>query len=462
MSTATHSKRHHHHHHHHHAFVTTSGGGGAVKRTNRHFASLDFLLNIPMRNEGAIIASGIAKITKLHGGDDNGEHLDALRREAFQKVMSTMNIMTDETLLNSPDMAGRKLQGSYAPLARVPIEYRHNLSRLSEMSAVVRQWEDQLLIRGFTNTSAKGIQQPLLSSRMFFTRARAYPVATMSIIKYDAGQEAKKLSKLKAVDQKGLEVYVIPTRDWRGFSYKPLFKPIVETNEYYQEHGFLHDPNVLDDPNMLHGSHRYVLGRSAVTGPVVSSIILYVNKTELKESLNNRFHELHPQLPPSLTLSKIRNIKKAALLACLELDIEIATVAMAVIYFERLCLKCLVTKLNRHLSMSVCLVLAYKFNEHFVTKEDKDKMEKLLEFFDREWEIPRKEIFRAEFGAYVHLGFSLDLPQQHVHIVYMRLLKLVNKSNRAYLGEDMENVYTDFVLLEREAKYKELEDRNDR
>jgi hypothetical protein len=444
------SKRHHHHHHHHqhHAFVTTSGG--TIKRTNRHFAALDFLLNIPMRDEATIIAAGIEKLTKLSGDDNNREDLEALRREAFQRVMSTMNI-TDETLMNSPsDFAGRKLQGSFAPLARVPIDYRHSLSRLTEMSAVVRQWEDQLLLKGYSSISHKSVQQPLLQSRLFFTRARAYPVATMSVIKYDAGQEAKKLSKLKADDQKGLEVYVIPTRDWRGFSYKPLFKPLVETNEYYVDHGYMHDPNVLDDPNMLHGSHRYVLGRAAVTGPVVSSIILYVNETELKESLNSRFHELHPQLPPSLTLSKIRNIKKSALLACMELDIEIVTVAMAVIYFERLCLKSLVTKLNRKLSMSVCLVLAYKFNEHFTLKENKEKLEKLLEFFDREWEISRKEIFRAEFGAYIHLGFSLYLPSQHIHVVYGRLLKLLNKSNRQYMGDEMDNIYTQAYIDDRE------------
>lgn len=57
---------------------------------------------------------------------------------------------------------------------------------------------------------------PLLSSRMFYSRARAYPVAVFSVIKYDAGEEKAKIAKLKAEDQRGLEVFELPQRDWRG------------------------------------------------------------------------------------------------------------------------------------------------------------------------------------------------------------------------------------------------------
>jgi hypothetical protein len=42
---------------------------------------------------------------------------------------------------------------------------------------------------------------------------------------------------------------------------------------------------------------------------------------------------------------------------------HIATAALACMYFEKLCLKLLVSKSNRNLAMAVCLVLAYKFNE---------------------------------------------------------------------------------------------------
>lgn len=51
---------------------------------------------------------------------------------------------------------------------------------------------------------------------MFYSRARAYPVAVFSVIKYDAGEEKAKIAKLKAEDQRGLEVFELPQRDWRG------------------------------------------------------------------------------------------------------------------------------------------------------------------------------------------------------------------------------------------------------
>lgn len=45
------------------------------------------------------------------------------------------------------------------------------------------------------------------------------------------------------------------------------------------------------------------------TGPVVFSVILFVNPKQLKDELNRQFREKHPELPPSLTLSKIRSLK---------------------------------------------------------------------------------------------------------------------------------------------------------
>ena len=203
--------------------------------------------------------------------------------------------------------------------------------------------------------------------------------------------------------------------------------------------GFMYDPNELDDPNMLHGEHRYVLHRSATTGPLMSSVILFVNETDLERSLNDQFREDHPHLPPSLTLSKIREAKKEALLLGQKLNLEVATIAIAVICFERLCLKGIVTKYNRMLSMAVSLLLAYKFNET-VSSKYHQKLSSLLDFIDHQWEISRKEVFDAEFGAYVHLGFSLHLPHQHVGVIFAHLLRLLHKNTRSYLGDDMGEV----------------------
>ena len=74
---------------------------------------------------------------------------------------------------------------------------------------------------------------------------------------------------------------------------------------------------------------------------------------------------------------------------------------------------------------------------------------RLLDFIDQEWHVSRKELFEAEFGAYVHLNFSLHIPAAHIFVVSYRLLRLVNKSLGDYLGEEMTKVYRGFCSAKR-------------
>lgn len=222
----------------------------------------------------------------------------------------------------------------------------------------------------------------------------------------------------------------------------------------------MHDPNHLDDPKMAHGSSRQESRGDAKRGPIIYSIIQFKNKKELKEQLNEQFRDRHPNLPPSLTFSKIRNLKKSLLLGCLALDIEVSTAAYAYVCFERLCLKGIVTKSNRHLTMAVCLVLAFKFLEPLTGGSS--RLDGLMSFVDREWEVSRKEVFEAEFGAFAQLGFLLHLPPQHVFLVYSKLLKLIHRSSRVYLGEAMSGVYSaDASMLERLVRGNQSEQPED-
>ena len=353
----------------------------------------------------------------------------------------------DDFMKLQTDSVGIKLKGPAATTARYPLQFRYYFQHVSDQNAVVRQWEDQIL--GKNTTIGVTTSPSVLNSRVFCSRARSYPCMVFSVIKYDAGEEKAKIQKLIAEDHKGLEVFDLPRRDWRGFSYKPLFKTVVEekSGDHFFEKGYLYDPDNLDDPSMLHGAHRYVLQRKAATGPILSSIIHFVNKADLKESLNEKFRERHPNLPPSLTLSKIRNLKKETLLTCVSIGIEISTVAIAMINFERLCMKSLVTKYNRRLSMAVSLLLAVKFNET-VYDDYHGMLNALLSFFDREWDLPKKQVFEAEFGAFVHLGFTLQLPFHHVYLMYSRLLKLLNETSKHYLGETMNDIYVQDVIAQ--------------
>ncbi|RYG63725.1 hypothetical protein EON64_15340, partial [archaeon] len=236
-------------------------------------------------------------------------------------------------------------------------------------------------------------------------------------------------------------MYQLPHRDWRGFSYKPLFKSLADTlgNDYFYQRGFVYDPTSLDDPDMTHGKHRYVLQRSALTGPILSSILLYVNEDELKDTLNAQFHTKHPHMPSSLTLSKIRSLKRQIVNVGLQIGIELATLAVALISFERLCLKNIVSKSNRKLSMACCVLLAYKFLPTHTNSFQKH-LDSLIAFFDAVWFISKKQLFDGEFGVYVSLNFTLHLPYQHVHWMYLRILTMLNTSSRVYLGAGLEEV----------------------
>eukprot|EP01032_Pedospumella_encystans_P010270 gene10270-12022_t len=438
----------------HHQFITTGGSNNRPKFTTRHLAALGFLSNIPMAKEASIQEAGIKNITRLqameeeNGPQDDEESLDYDDEEGQNNADQMGDFLTLHT-----DSVGIKLKGAAAATARYPLQFRYNFHQLSDQSAVVRQWEDQLLLKAGVSAATQQ-SAPLLSCRVFCSRARSYPNMVFSVIKYDAGEEKAKIQKLIAEDHKGLEVFELPRRDWRGFSYRTLFKTVSEekAGDPFFEKGYLYDPNFIDDPSMLHGSHRYVLQRKESTGPIISSIIHFVNKQDLKLSLNEKFRERHPSLPPSLTLSKIRNLKKVALLTCLSIGIEISTVAMAMINFERLCMKSIVTKYNRRLTMAVSLVLAVKFNET-VYDNYHSMLNALLSFFDREWDLPKKEVFEAEFGAFVHLGFTMHIPFPHVYLMYSRLLKLLNQTSKQYLGETMNDIYVqDIIAQERQRQ----------
>ena len=424
----------------------TQKHSNAKRSTTRYLAALDFLLNIPLSNESTIRQNGmqhakrIQQMQSLEAGEVDSEIAEEdLLNQIQPQVM-------DDYLTSTSDQVGRKLPGIAAPAIRIPIQHRYYMTKITEQSAVVRHWEDQLLISGPISSSTS--PQPLLSSRMFVSRARAYPMVVFSIIKYDISEEKAKLERLKSDNKKGLEAYELPKRDWRGLSYKQLFKPMIQARaeDYWFEQGYMYDPNILDDPDMNHGSHKFVLEKNATTGPIISSIILFVTDKALKDDLNEQFRETHSNLPPSLTLSKIRSLKKATLVLCHKLDFEIATIALAVISFERLCLLGKVTKANRKLSMGVCLLLSYKFNEP-VTQRYRIRLDAMLDYIDEEWEVSRNEIFDAEFGAFVHLGFSLHVPHQHIYLVYTRLLKLQQKTSRQYLTDEMSDLYTHNILF---------------
>ena len=111
----------------------------------------------------------------------------------------------------------------------------------------------------------------------------------------------------------------------------------------------------------------------------------------------------------------------------LKSDLVISTIALASIYFERLCLDCRVDKSNCQISFAACLLLAYKTNEPNVAviqkpKEIKKGMQQILHPFihperksigvysslldnlTNHFPLSLKNLMAAEWGVFVALG----------------------------------------------------------
>jgi len=333
------------------------------------------------------------------------------------------------------------------------------------VNSSAREWEELHLAHGIS------------AGRIFFSVQSSYPLGVFSMIPYEPKKEeaVRRRKKLEQMGGGGSQ-FVIPARDWRGVSYAALLKS-KESNGHSvanlkrrlstinkagppntiqstkrdsgstkssdedglcsssdeSEHEY--QPGFLDDPAMVQGRHRHVMVGDKVTGPIVSSVIQFVDPVDLKKDLNKQFRDrfegwepppsqrkyigaqvvngvytlldpttvvasvvdgnddeeevkvqtvsasVAPQrpssmsqqkpansaiairMPPSLTLSKIRSLKHRILLIGLKSQVELSTIALSYVYFERLCLDCRVDKSNRHLSFAACLLLAYKTNE---------------------------------------------------------------------------------------------------
>lgn len=196
----------------------------------------------------------------------------------------------------------------------------------------------------------------------------------------------------------------------RGTSYAQFLVPSV---------GGTYDPDFLDDQSLRQGKNHTVL---RLEGYHVS-ILPFVRARRLRDELNDQFRCSHPHIHPSLTLSKLRNLQKDLREITERMhELDVCSVALAWVYFEKLVLKDCVRKASRKLLAGACLVLAFKFHQ----RGDREKIRRLaaeIRKMDRKDRLQWEDLHEAELKVFVWLEFSLHVPASEVMPHLQRIMK---------------------------------------
>uniref|UniRef100_A0A914VVS6 Cyclin N-terminal domain-containing protein n=1 Tax=Plectus sambesii TaxID=2011161 RepID=A0A914VVS6_9BILA len=173
----------------------------------------------------------------------------------------------------------------------------------------------------------------------------------------------------------------------------------------------LYDPNLLDNPDFESGNHKTMLRFPGY----MTSIMDYVDRYEMKKELNERFRQRFPHI--SLTYSKFKSIKREMAYIAKECDVDAMPLAHAIVFFEKVVLKGLITKANRKLVSGAALLIAVKLNDIRSVQ-----LSNVIDKIETVFRLSRKELMQFEIPLCVALDFNLKLPDWEIFPHYQKLM----------------------------------------
>lgn len=183
-----------------------------------------------------------------------------------------------------------------------------------------------------------------------------------------------------------------------------------------------YDPLFLDDPEIRTSRKKKVMAMKGI----LTSTIPFIKLNDMNKDLDDQFKQKHQSWlnkKLELTLSMIRQMKRS-MISILETTtiVEVTTVAIAIVHFEKLILQNQVSKTNCKLIAATCLFIAFKLNDESGGSKRKSHMETFFDRIDHEFGISRKSLIQKEFALLSLLKFDINPSKEQwiPHIEYIQ------------------------------------------